>query len=114
MEVSSRTIAIFAITIIVIVGIYAYRTRDIPFAADAWRTELSQRSRMVHSLLSDHQLAGASRYQIHNLLGVPARGPDSVRGSRYIYWAGTATIDDMWLEILFSDDRVVDVRYIPD
>ncbi len=112
----TRTLlSILALSVTAIIAIYAYNIRDIPFSPEAWKTSPSQRQRMIDSLLADHSLDGASRDDIDSLLGVPSTSPDSVFGDRYVYWAGTdGMIDDMWLEITFTDDLVADVRYVPD
>ena len=41
--------------------------------------------------------------------------PDLDRNGTHVYWAGTdGVIDDMWLEVDFENDGVLDVRYVPD
>ena len=68
---------------------------------------------MVSDLRAHHDLTDLPQAAIDDLLGVPS-GRDSIRGDRYIYWAGLAGIDDMWLEIDFRDGRVSSVRHVPD
>ncbi len=107
--------AILSVSVITIVGLYVYNNRQISFNSSDWKMNVSKRPRMIESLLRDHKLVGAARESIDDLLGVPSASRDSVIGDRYIYWAGSdGVIDDMWLEIRFADDHVVDARYIPD
>lgn len=110
-----KLIAILSIGVTAIAGLYVYNDREIPFTSSDWKTNVSKRPRMIDSLLNNHNLVGAPRESIDDLLGVPSTSRDSVIDDRYVYWAGTdGVIDDMWLEIRFADDRVVDVRYVPD
>ncbi len=98
----------------VVISMYILSPRQIPFSSEAWKTESDQRPYMVQSLLANHDLQGEHRDTINDLLGVPT-GRDSVIGERYVYWAGTdGVIDDMWLEITFTNDRVADIQYVPD
>jgi hypothetical protein len=90
-------------------------TAQTPFDAEAWQNERDQRSRMVRSLLDDHNLVGMDRLEIHELLGAPSPPRDAIINGRYVYWAGTdGMIDDMWFEVLFTDDTVSHVRHVPD
>ena len=110
-----KLVIIFVGGVLLAVGIYAYVNRQIPFSSEAWKANVSQRPRMVQNLLADYDLKAKSRDDIDELLGVSTAPPDAVVGDQYIYWAGTdGVIDDMWLEITFKQDQVVDVRYVPD
>ena len=110
-----KLLAIGSIAIVAFISVSAYLNRDIPFTSEGWKSDLSQRPRMVSDLLTKNTLAGASRAEVETMLGVPSDGPDSIIADRYVYWAGTdGVIDDMWLEVTFSEDRVTDVRHVPD
>ncbi len=87
--------------------------RPIPFSSAAWKQQERLRSRMVEDLLDNHALVGASRAEIDGLLGIPS-GRNSPGDDRYVYWMGSAGIDDAWLEIQFRDDRVIDVHHVSD
>ncbi len=89
---------------------FAWSIRPIPFSSTLWKEHENERPRMVGDLLENHDLTGLSEAEIGDLLGTPS----SQRGRRYIYWAGYAGIDDMWLDIEFNDGRVSSVRHIPD
>ncbi len=99
----------------VVVGLFVLWTyRDLPFDSTRWKNEKETRFQMVRDLLDSYDLVGQSRESIDIMLGEP-RGCDSVRNGKYVYWAGSdGVIDDMWLEIEFSDDTVVSLRYCPD
>jgi hypothetical protein len=90
-----------------------WNTRPLRFSSDAWRHKQHLRPRMTKDLLARDDLLGSHRDRINDLLGIP-RGRDGAQDDRYVYWAGTTAIDDMWLEIQFHNDRVVDVRCYPD
>ena len=108
-------VALVFIAIVGFVAVCAYRNRDIPFTSERWKSNPSQRPRMVSDLLADGKLDGATRADVDRMLGVPSTGPDSIIGDKYVYWAGTdGVIDDMWLEVTFADDRVVDIGHVPD
>ena len=95
-------------------NVITYMYRDIPFDSTKWKNEKDTRPQMIRDLLDNHNLVGKSRESIETRLGVP-RGRDSVWNSKYMYWAGSdGAIDDMWLEIEFSDDTVVSRKYYPD
>ena len=60
--------------------------------------------------ISPESLIGKTRSEVVTVLGPPEdRQPD-----RWLYWAGTNVIDDLWLEIDFRNDRVVTARRRPD
>lgn len=110
-----KLLALSFVAVVVCASVYAYRNRDIPFTSEGWKSDLSLRPRMVSDLVSNRMLDGASRTDVERMLGVPSNGPDSIIAGRYVYWAGTdGVIDDMWLEVTFAEDRVADVRHVPD
>jgi hypothetical protein len=94
-------------------SVVLWTNRDIHFEATRWKNEEKERPRMVRDLLDNHDLVGASRDEVNTMLGLPT-GRDSIQGDKYIYWVGTDVIDDMWLEIVFENDSVVSVHYVPD
>lgn len=111
MHLNRKRLAIAFFASVAVFAAYVYRSRDIPFTSNGWKSNLSERPRMVSDLIAKGKLDGVSRADVDTILGVP----DSIRGDKYIYWAGTdGVIDDMWLEVTFADDRVVDVRHVPD
>lgn len=95
------------------VGLIVWSYRSLPFDSSVWEQERSHRPQMVEDLLANYKLKEMSRKQIEQMLGKPT-GQDSVRDNRYIYWAGYAGIDDMWLGIQFEEDQVVEVYYRSD
>jgi hypothetical protein len=93
---------------------FVWSRRERDFDSFAWKNRFDLRPCMVHDLLSDLH-AGISRQEVDILLGKPCVGEgDSTQNGNYVYWAGYAGTDDMWLEIDFRDNVVAEVRYAPD
>lgn len=106
-------ISLPAITFVTIAMLIWWMSKPRPFDSTQWKASTS-RQRMVHDLLTNHTLKGKNHAQIDDLLGKP-QPPDSVRDGHYIYRTGTdGVIDDMWLELRFEADRVVEVLHYPD
>jgi len=106
------TTVIFVLATILGFG-YVWLTRPIAFDPHLWRTSDDQRHRMVEGLIAQRLFEGKERIEVERLLGMP-KGTDYVDAGNYIYWTGSDGIDDRWLEVGFTDDRVSSVRYYPD
>lgn len=102
-----------AVLFVLLGGLVAWIYRPISFDSSVWKQESKHRPQMVDDLLISYELKEMSRKQVEQLLGKPT-GHDSIQGNRYIYWAGYAGIDDMWLEIQFDGNQVAEVHHRPD
>lgn len=107
--IAVTTVAFCTLALGTVYGIL-YLTRSIPFESARWKSSEWNRPRMVDDLISMKTLHNMERTDVVSLLGPPGL----IRDGIYVYWAGTAGIDDMWLEISFENDRVSEVKYVPD
>jgi hypothetical protein len=110
-----RLLICLSASVFVMVAMVVWSTmQPLPFDSSQWKADRANRRRMIDDLLTNHTLKGQNREQINDLLGKP-QAPDTVGEAKSIYEISSDGImDDMWLELRFDADRVVEVRYYPD
>ena len=110
----SRTSFGVAIGVCIILIVIAFTLiSPSKFSRAKWRHARVLRPYMVEDLLRTHDLKGMSRQQVNELLG-QSNSIDTYKTDRYIYWIGSNGIDDNWMELLFENELVVEIRRWPD